>query len=326
MWRNDMKKILITGGAGFIGSNFTRLALSSGYAVVVFDKLTYAGNLSTLADISSHPNYAFQQGDISDRTAIENLFAQHNFDFVINFAAESHVDRSISDPDVFIKSNILGVQVLLEACRHHKTSKYLQVSTDEVYGSLGDTGLFTEKTPLDPSSPYSSSKAGADLLVQAWHRTFGLHALVTRCSNNYGPYQYPEKLIPIMISKALKNQPLPVYGDGSNIRDWIHVEDHCEALLCVLEKGQAGRIYNIGGKSERSNLMVVKRILDILDKPHELITFVTDRLGHDWRYAIDNTRIQSELGWQPKHDFTSGLEHTIDWYLKNKNWWHPLVK
>ena len=321
-----MKKILITGGAGFIGSNFTRLALDSNYSVVVFDKLTYAGNLSTLEDISSHPHYTFIKGDISDREHVNAVFSKHTFNYVINFAAESHVDRSISDPDVFIKSNIMGVQVLLEACRNHNTQRYLQVSTDEVYGSLGNTGLFTEDTPLDPSSPYSSSKAGADLLVQAWHRTFGLNALVTRCSNNYGPYQYPEKLIPLMISKALDHQSLPVYGDGSNIRDWIHVEDHCDALLCVLEKGESGRIYNIGGKSECSNLDVVKRILDILDRPYDLITFVTDRLGHDWRYAIDNTRIQSELRWKPKHDFTSGLRHTIDWYLKNKEWWQPLIK
>ena len=321
-----MKKILITGGAGFIGSNFTRLALNSNYSVVVFDKLTYAGNLSTLEDISAHPNYIFIKGDISDREHVDAVFSNHNFNYVINFAAESHVDRSISDPDVFIKSNIMGVQVLLEACRNHNTQRYLQVSTDEVYGSLGDTGLFTEDTPLDPSSPYSSSKAGADLLVQAWHRTFGLNALITRCSNNYGPYQYPEKLIPLMISKALNHQSLPVYGDGSNIRDWIHVEDHCDALLCVLERGESGRVYNIGGKSECSNLDVVKRILDILDRPHDLIAFVTDRLGHDWRYAIDNTRIQSELGWKPKHDFTSGLKHTIDWYLENKEWWQPLIK
>ena len=321
-----MKTILITGGAGFIGSNFTRLALSKGYSVVVFDKLTYAGNLSTLQDISNHSNYTFYQGDISDNSAINRLFEQHSFHFVINFAAESHVDRSISDPDVFIKSNILGVQILLEACRKHQTPRFLQVSTDEVYGSLGTTGFFTEDTPLDPSSPYSSSKAGADLLVQAWHRTYGLNALITRCSNNYGPYQYPEKLIPLMISKALAQESLPVYGDGSNIRDWIHVEDHCDALMCVLETGIAGRVYNIGGKNECSNLMVVQRILDILNKPYDSITFVTDRLGHDWRYAIDNTRIQQELGWVPKHNFTSGLEHTINWYLHNQDWWQPLLQ
>ena len=320
-----MTKILITGGAGFIGSNFVRtLVQDGGYSIVVLDALTYAGTLTSIEPILDD-NCQFVHGDIADRILVGHLFETHNFDYVINFAAESHVDRSITDPDVFIRSNVVGVQVLLEASRKHGVTKYLQVSTDEVYGSLGETGFFTEETTLDPSSPYSASKASADLLVQAWHRTYGLPVNITRCSNNYGPYQFPEKLIPLMVSKSLSDEALPVYGDGSNIRDWIHVQDHCDALKCVLEKGVSGRVYNIGGNNERSNLAVVRAILDAVQKPHSLISFVEDRLGHDWRYAIDNTRITTELGWSPKYTFEQGLQSTIEWYLNNRAWWHPLL-
>lgn len=320
-----MKTILVTGGAGFIGSNFVRLLVQhTQYKIVILDKLTYAGNRSTIENLLGD-QCIFVQGDIADIKVVEGLFATHHFAYVINFAAESHVDRSISDPQVFIRSNILGVQVLLEASRKFGVEKYLQVSTDEVYGSLGPTGLFTEDSPLDPSSPYSASKTSADLLVQAWHRTYGLPVNTTRCSNNYGPYQYPEKLIPLMIAKAQANQRLPVYGDGSNIRDWIHVTDHCTALLAVLERGISGRVYNIGGNSERNNLQVVQTILDQLGKSHDLIQFVKDRLGHDWRYAIDNTRVQEELGWTPVYTFETGLHSTIEWYMANEAWWKTLL-
>lgn len=320
-----MNKILITGGAGFIGSNFVRtLVQDGGYSIVVLDALTYAGTLTSIEAVFSE-SCQFVHGDIADRKLVEHLFQTHDFDYVINFAAESHVDRSITDPDVFIRSNVVGVQVLLEASRKHGLAKYLQVSTDEVYGSLGETGFFTEETVLDPSSPYSASKASSDMLVQAWHRTYGLPVNITRCSNNYGPYQFPEKLIPLMISKSLSDEALPVYGDGSNIRDWIHVQDHCDALKCVLENGVSGRVYNIGGNNERSNLDVVRNILDAVEKPHSLISFVEDRLGHDWRYAIDNTRITTELGWSPQYTFERGLQSTIEWYVKNQAWWHPLL-
>jgi len=322
-----MKRVLVTGGAGFIGSNFVRLLLRerANYHIINLDKLTYAGNLSTLADIIDHPRHTFVQGDISDGPLIEEIF-QNGVDAVVNFAAESHVDRSIDDPGIFIRTNILGVQVLLEASRRHKTNKFLQISTDEVYGELGPTGFFTEDTPLAPSSPYSASKTSADLLVQAWHHTYGLNVNITRCSNNYGPYQFPEKLIPVMIGKALDNEHLPVYGDGSNIRDWIHVEDHNWAALQVLEKGQSGRVYNIGSSNERSNLQVVKAILDVLGKPHSLIRFVTDRLGHDWRYAIDSSRIRNELNWVPEYDFETGLHQTMQWYVDNQGWWKSLLE
>jgi dTDP-glucose 4,6-dehydratase len=260
------------------------------------------------------------EGDIADTTIVEALFAKYRFDYVINFAAESHVDRSIADPGVFIRSNVLGVQVLLDVCRQYGVTKYLQVSTDEVYGSLGDTGLFTEQSPLQPSSPYSASKASADLLVQAWYRTYGLPVNITRCSNNYGPYQFPEKLIPMVITRALNDQSIPIYGTGMNVRDWIYVEDHCAAIFEVLMRGDSGRVYNIGGCSERSNLEVVRTILQILGKPESLITFVEDRQGHDWRYAIDDSRIQSELGWEPKHSFQQGLVDTVEWYICNRIW------
>lgn len=320
-----MASILITGGAGFIGSNFVRMMVKQNqYDIVVVDKLTYAGNLQSIEDILSE-RCRFVQADIADVVAMDALFEREQFDKVINFAAESHVDRSIEDPQVFIRTNILGVQVLLETSRKHDVKKFVQVSTDEVYGSLGETGLFTEDSPLEPSSPYSASKTSADLLVLAWHKTYGLSVNVTRCSNNYGPYQFPEKLIPLMLLKAIKDQALPVYGDGSNVRDWIHVEDHCRALKVVLEKGVSGRVYNIGGNSERDNLSVVHSILDVLEKPRSLVQFVEDRKGHDWRYAIDNTRIVEELGWAPRHNFEDGLRSTLDWYLSNESWWKPLL-
>lgn len=315
-----MSTILITGGAGFIGSNFTRLmSQKSDFRCVVLDKLTYAGHLSTIADVLGE-QCIFVEGDIANTELVQGLFAQYQFDYVINFAAESHVDRSIEDPGIFIRTNVLGVQILLDACRQFGVSKYVQVSTDEVYGSLGDTGLFTEDLPLDPSSPYSASKASADMLVQAWHRTYGLPVNITRCSNNYGPFQFPEKLIPVIITRALAEQSIPVYGTGMNVRDWIHVEDHCSALFEVLMRGVSGRVYNVGGRSERSNLDVVRTVLQILGKRESLITFVEDRKGHDWRYAIDNSRIQTELGWEPKHSFEQGLVETVEWYMDNVQW------
>jgi dTDP-glucose 4,6-dehydratase len=322
-----MKRILITGGAGFIGSNFVRLLLKerSEYTIFNLDKLTYAGNLSTIADFKSSPQYNFIHGDIADADLVESIFA-NGIGAVVNFAAESHVDRSISDPGVFIRSNIQGVHTLLEAARRHKTQRFLQISTDEVYGELGENGYFSEQTHIAPSSPYSSSKASGDLFVQAWHHTYGMHTNITRCSNNYGPYQFPEKLIPVIISKALNNEPLPIYGDGSNIRDWIHVFDHNRAALTVLEKGTSGRIYNIGSSSEKSNLTLVKVLLDIMGKPHSLITFVKDRPGHDWRYAIDSSRIQNELNWAPTFTFEEGIRQTVEWYLENKVWWTNLLE
>lgn len=321
-----MKKILITGGAGFIGANLVRTFLQDPqYHVVIVDALTYAGNPSSIQDILS-ATCQFFQGNIADVDFMDGLFQERAFDYVINCAAETHVDRSITASTTFMESNILGVQVLLECVRKYTVDKFLQVSTDEVYGSLGATGSFCEKSPLKPSSPYSASKASADMLVQAWHRTYGIPINITRCSNNYGPYQFPEKLIPLMILKSLSNEALPVYGDGSNIRDWIHVQDHCDALKCVLEKGRPGRIYNIGGQSERSNLQVVRNILTQLEKPLDLISFVEDRLGHDWRYAIDNGRISDELGWVPQRTFQDGLQNTISWYLENESWWQPLLK
>lgn len=320
-----MSTILITGGAGFIGSNFTRLlATRSEYTCVVLDSLTYAGHLSTIEDVLGE-RCIFVQGDIADVDLVERLFVQYGFEYVINFAAESHVDRSIEDPGVFIRSNVLGVQVLLDACRKHTVTKFLQVSTDEVYGSLGDEGLFTEEMSLDPSSPYSASKASADMLVQAWHRTYGLPVNITRCSNNYGPYQFPEKLIPVIITRALADETIPVYGTGLNVRDWIHVQDHCSALFEVLINGLSGRVYNIGGNSERSNLDVVTMVLRILRKPTSLIRFVEDRKGHDWRYAIDNRRIQQELEWSPSHSFEDGLLDTVQWYLSHQDWFAKLI-
>lgn len=315
-------KLLVTGGAGFIGSNFVLYMLQQhpDYKIINVDSLTYAGNLENLKSIENHPNYTFSKTDITDAKAIDALF-QQGIDVVVNFAAESHVDRSILDPEVFVKTNVLGTQVLLDAAKKYGVTKFVQVSTDEVYGTLGETGLFTEETPLTPNSPYSASKAGGDLLVRAYHETFGLPVNITRCSNNYGPYQFLEKLIPLMISRALNDQALPIYGDGLNIRDWLYVEDHCSAIDLVIHKGRVGEVYNIGGNNERTNLHIVKNILAELNKPESLITYVQDRPGHDRRYGIDPTKITQELGWKPKHNFETGIKETIQWYLNNKEWW-----
>lgn len=313
-------KLLVTGGAGFIGSHFIRCALRSNYQVHNYDSLTYAGNLENLKDIKN--DHEFTKADILDIKALEP--AVKNADAVINFAAESHVDRSILGPDAFIQTNIVGTQRVLDACK--KFSRPLvQVSTDEVYGTLGDSGKFTEETPIAPNSPYSASKASADLLCRSYHHTFGLDVKITRCSNNYGPYQFPEKLIPLMISNARKNQQLPVYGDGLNVRDWIFVEDHCAGILAVLEKGKSGEVYNIGSDNEWPNIEIVKSILKELGKSESLIKFVKDRPGHDRRYAIDSSKITKELGWSPKTKFSDGLKKTINWYLENNDWLEHLT-
>lgn len=320
-------KVLVTGGAGFIGSNFVRYMVKKypEYNIVNLDALTYAGNLENLKDIEALSNYKFIKGDIADRQFINQLFKEEKFDYVLNFAAESHVDRSITNPDIFIQTNIQGTQVLLDAAKNEEVKKYLQVSTDEVYGTLGETGYFTEETPLASNSPYSSSKAGADLLVRAYHETFGLPVNITRCSNNYGPFHFPEKLIPLMIINALDNKQLPVYGDGLNVRDWLHVEDHCQAIDLVLHKGKNGEVYNVGGNNERTNIDIVRTILKALDKPESLIKYVTDRPGHDRRYAIDATKLCEELGWSPKYNFDTGIEQTIKWYLENQDWWKNII-
>lgn len=313
-------RILVTGGAGFIGSNFVQYILREHpqTRVVNVDSLTYAGNLENLTAVESNPNYKFVKADIAERDALEPLFI--DVDFVVHFAAESHVDRSILDPGAFVRTNVLGTQVLLDLAKEYNAKKFVHVSTDEVYGTLGDTGLFTEQTPLAPNSPYSASKAGSDLMVRAYHETFGLNVNITRCSNNYGPYQFPEKLIPLMIQNALDDKTLPVYGDGLNVRDWLYVEDHCSAIDLVIRKGISGEVYNIGGNNERTNIHVVKTILEELGKPESLIQFVQDRLGHDRRYAIDATKIRTELGWSPKYDYETGIRKTIRWYLDNQDW------
>lgn len=315
-----MTKILVTGGAGFIGSNFVRYMLDKypEYKITNLDALTYCGNLENLKGIEDNPNYNFIKGDITDNDLVLNISS--DVDYIINFAAESHVDRSIEDPEIFIKSNIIGTQVLLDAARKQETQKFLQVSTDEVYGSLGKTGYFTEQTPIAANSPYSASKAGADLMVRAYNKTFDLPVNITRCSNNYGPYQFPEKLIPLMISNALENKSLPVYGDGMNVRDWLHVYDHCTAIDLVLHQGKLGEVYNIGGNNEKTNIEIVKLILDNLNKDESLIEYVNDRPGHDKRYAIDSSKIQDELGWKPKYTFETGIVETINWYLDNLDW------
>ncbi|MGP0587921.1 dTDP-glucose 4,6-dehydratase [Paenibacillus timonensis] len=315
-------KLLVTGGAGFIGSNFVLYMLKQHpeYKVVNVDALTYAGNLENLKSVEGHPNHTFVKADITDAKAMDELIGK-GVDIVVNFAAESHVDRSILEPDIFVKTNVLGTQVLLDTAKKHGVQKFVQVSTDEVYGTLGETGLFTEETPLAPNSPYSASKAGGDLVVRAYHETFGLPVNITRCSNNYGPYQFPEKLIPLMISKALADEPLPVYGDGLNIRDWLYVEDHCSAIDLVIHQGRNGEVYNIGGNNERTNLHIVRTILAQLGKPESLITHVQDRPGHDRRYGIDPTKTMTELGWKPKYTFETGIQETIRWYLDNKEWW-----
>lgn len=315
-----MSRILVTGGAGFIGSNFIRYMVNkySEYEIINLDDLTYCGNLENLKDIENKDNYSFVKGNICDKAVVDELVEKS--DYVINFAAESHVDRSISDPEIFIKSNVLGTQVLLNAAKQYGVEKYIQISTDEVYGSLGKTGYFKETTPLQPNSPYSASKASGDLITRSYGETFGLPINITRCSNNYGPFQFPEKLIPLMISNALEDKKLPVYGDGKNVRDWLHVYDHCQAIDLVLHDGKLGEVYNIGGNNEKQNIEIVKLILSQLDKDESLIEFVTDRLGHDRRYAIDSNKIQNDLGWIPKYSFDVGIEQTIQWYLDNQNW------
>ena len=322
-----MKKILVTGGAGFIGANFVRMVLDEhpDSLVVNLDKLTYAGNLENLDGYLDRENHIFVKGDICDDVLVTNMMHDHDIDWVVNFAAESHVDRSIIGPKVFIDTNVSGTLTLLQAAREKQVEKFLQISTDEVYGSLGVDGKFIETTPLSPNSPYSASKASADHLVCAFGHTYGLPYNITRCSNNYGPYQFPEKLIPLMINNALHDKPLPVYGDGLNVRDWLFVYDHCTAVWAVLSKGKPGQIYNIGGCNEKPNIEVVKTILHHLNKPESLITYVTDRLGHDRRYAIDASRIISELGWKPSGTFEQGIEKTIDWYLHNVTWLDHVV-
>lgn len=322
-----MKKILITGGAGFIGSNFINYILKSrnDYFIINLDKLTYAGNLENLKEVESNKNYTFVKGDITNSDLVNYIFEKYSIKYVINFAAESHVDRSISGSEVFFSTNVIGTNVLLEASKRYEVERFLQISTDEVYGSLGAAGLFTEQTPLSPNSPYSASKAASDMMVQAFHHTYGLPVVITRCSNNYGPYQFPEKLIPLMILNSLQNKKLPVYGDGMNVRDWIYVIDHNKAVELVFEKGRIGEVYNIGASNEMPNLEIIKLILKNLNRSEELIQFVKDRPGHDRRYAIDSTKIQTELGWKPEFNFDSAIQHTIEWYLQNKNWWERII-
>ncbi|KZE97133.1 dTDP-glucose 4,6-dehydratase 2 [Geobacillus stearothermophilus] len=315
--------LLVTGGAGFIGSNFVRYMLNKypEYKIVNYDLLTYAGNLENLKDIQENPRYVFVRGDIRNYQLVDYIVKSHHIDVIVNFAAESHVDRSISDPSVFVKTNVLGTQVLLDVAKANSIQKYVQISTDEVYGSLGDTGYFTEETPLAPNSPYSASKASADLLVRAYHETYGLNVNITRCSNNYGPYHFPEKLIPLMITNALEGKELPIYGDGQNIRDWLHVKDHCAAIDLVIHKGKPGEVYNIGGHNERTNNEIVHLIVEKLGVSKSLIKYVSDRPGHDRRYAIDPAKIMIELGWKPQYTFDKGIEETIQWYINNKDWW-----
>ncbi len=323
-------KILVTGGAGFIGSNFVYYMLDkySDYKIVCLDALTYAGNLSTLKEALENKNFKFVKGDITDRKLVFELFEEEKFDVVVNFAAESHVDRSIENPEVFLKTNILGTQVLMDASLKYNVKRYHQVSTDEVYGDLPldrPDLMFTEQTHIHTSSPYSASKASADLLCQAYHRTFGLPATISRCSNNYGPFHFPEKLIPLMIINALAEKPLPVYGKGENVRDWLYVEDHCKAIDAIIHKGRVGEVYNVGGHNEKKNIEIVKIIIERLGKSEDLITYVTDRKGHDLRYAIDPAKITEELGWEPETRFEDGIEKTIKWYLENKDWWQEIV-
>jgi dTDP-glucose 4,6-dehydratase len=319
--------LLVTGGAGFIGSNFIRYILDtySDYRVINLDKLTYAGNLENLTGIDKDPRYAFEKGDICDKSRVQMCVVRYDIDMIVHFAAESHVDRSILGASEFVQTNVVGTNVLLEVVKELKIRRFLQVSTDEVYGSLGAAGLFTEETSLHPNSPYSASKASADMLALSYHHTFDLPIVVTRCSNNYGPYQFPEKLIPLMIANALNDKPLPVYGDGMNIRDWLHVRDHCSAIDAVLHRGRIGEVYNIGGNNEKPNIEIVKLILKNLGKSESLITYVEDRLGHDRRYAIDSSKIQNELGWKPAYTFERGIAETIQWYVDNKQWWKRIV-
>jgi len=316
-------RLLVTGGAGFIGSNFIRFMLNKypDYRIVNLDVLTYAGNLDNLQEIEGNENYQFVHGDIGDHELVAQTLQTYQIDTLVNFAAESHVDRSIVDPGVFVQTNVGGTQVLLDAARKHQIVKYVQISTDEVYGSLGRTGFFTEHTPIAPNSPYSASKAGADLLVRAYHETYGMNVNITRCSNNYGPYHFPEKLIPLMITNALDNKQLPVYGDGMHVRDWLHVSDHASAIDRVLHDGRPGEVYNIGGHNERRNLDIVQLVVGLLGKPESLIRHVPDRLGHDLRYAIDPAKIVDELGWRPVYTFEQGIQETVRWYVENESWW-----
>lgn len=321
---------IVTGGAGFIGSNFVFYMLKNypNDRVVCLDKLTYAGNLSTLEPVMSNPNFRFVKADICDRDTVNKLFEEEHPDVVVNFAAESHVDRSIEDPGIFLQTNIIGTATLMDACRKYGIKRYHQVSTDEVYGDLPldrKDLFFTESTPIHTSSPYSSSKAGADLLVLTYHRTYGLPVTISRCSNNYGPYHFPEKLIPLMIVNALANKPLPVYGEGLNVRDWLYVEDHCKAIDLIIHKGRVGEVYNVGGHNEKQNIEIVKIICKELDKPESLITHVRDRKGHDMRYAIDPTKIHNEMGWFPEIKFEDGIKKTIQWYLDNRKWWETII-
>lgn len=325
-----MKTIVVTGGAGFIGSNFIfhMLETHTDYRIVCVDKLTYAGNISTLASVMDNENFVFYKLDICDRENVYAMFEKEKPDIVVNFAAESHVDRSISDPEVFLRTNILGTQVMMDACRKYGITRYHQVSTDEVYGDLPldrPELFFTETTPIHTSSPYSASKASADLLVLAYHRTYGLPVTISRCSNNYGPYHFPEKLIPLMVINALHDKSLPVYGTGENVRDWLYVEDHCKAIDLIIHNGRVGEVYNVGGHNEMKNIDIVKLICHALGKPEGLITYVADRKGHDMRYAIDPTKIHTELGWLPETKFEDGIKKTIQWYLDNKSWWEPII-
>lgn len=323
-------KLIVTGGAGFIGGNFVHYMLQEhpGDQIICLNKLTYAGNLSTLADVMDHPNFQFVKMDICDRDSVYGLFEKEKPDVVINFAAESHVDRSIENPEIFLQTNIIGTSVLMDACRKYGIQRYHQVSTDEVYGDLPldrPDLFFTEETPIHTSSPYSSSKAGADLLVMAYYRTYGLPVTISRCSNNYGPYHFPEKLIPLMIINALHDRPLPIYGDGLNVRDWLYVEDHCRAIDLIIRKGKVGEVYNVGGHNEMRNIDIVKLICQELGKPESLITHVTDRKGHDRRYAIDPEKIHRELGWLPETKFADGIKKTIQWYLTHQKWWEDII-
>lgn len=336
-----MKTILVTGGAGFIGSNFVKLMIHrhSDYKIINIDALTYAGNLENLKDICDNENYTFIKADIRDRSKIEEIFNIYEIDTVVNFAAESHVDRSIVEPEIFLTTNIMGTQVLLDVAKKHwklnpndkyckeykEEVKFLQVSTDEVYGALGETGMFVETMPLMPNSPYSASKASADMIVRAYHETFGMPVNITRCSNNYGSYQFPEKLIPLMINNCLQEEALPVYGDGMQIRDWLHVSDHCAAIDTVLHKGVDGEVYNIGGNNEKTNIEIVNLIIKTIGKSENLIKYVKDRPGHDRRYAIDNTKITTQLGWKPQYTFEQGMKETIEWYLNNTEWIENIV-
>ena len=320
-------KILVTGGAGFVGSNFVHYMLGQhkDVQIVNLDALTYAGNLENLTAVEKDPRYTFVKADISSVDELGKAFGAHRFDAVVNFAAESHVDRSLHlGPTAFIQSNIIGVQNLLDACRANRVPRLVQISTDEVYGSLGSQGRFTEQSPIQPNNPYAATKAGADLLVRAAHHSHGIDAVITRCSNNFGPYQFPEKLIPLMIANALEGKPLPVYGDGLHVRDWIYVMDHCSAVDLVLHKGKAGEVYNIGGNYDVPNIQIVKQLLSILGKPESLIRFVQDRPGHDRRYAMDPGRIQTELGWRPAHTFQDALAATVQWYVANRSWWERI--